>query len=115
MEKQVIFCQESKLEKDKLFVSQKDFQSPHLSDDSASTTIQEINKMQDLIFQGEELTKVFSFEGISLWWFFYPQIFFVLEKALDFINNFSKFLEKENPSSVLMIRQNYLNETKWEA
>lgn len=103
MPQKVIFCSESKLENECIYVSEKDFQSPHLSDKSAKLAIKEINKMQNFLYNNIKITEVFSYKGNSLWWFFYPQIFFALEKTLDFIENFSEFIEKEKPSSIYVL------------
>jgi len=45
--------------------------------------------MQNFLYNDTKISEAFSYNGASLWWFLFPEIFFALEKTLDFIENFS--------------------------
>jgi hypothetical protein len=100
MENHVIFGHKSRAENGKIFVSQKDFQSPHHNDEDAKLIIEEINKIQNHLFNKIRIPELFSYNEISFWWFFHPQLYSVFEKTIHFIINFSKFLDEKNPSLV---------------
>jgi len=101
--KKIIYGKKSLAEGDILFVSENDFQSPPFSDESSYLAIQTIKKIQNSLLDLTPITELFSNEKYSLWWLIYPQIFYHLETKINFVTNFSKFLDKSLPQRVIIL------------
>jgi len=103
--KKVIFGEKSTTGKNIIFVKEKDFQNPRLGDASTDLAIKEINRIQNLTIGNKSLPELFAYKNVSLWWFFYRQLFLQLQKTLDFITNFSEFVDHVNPEAIQVLNE----------
>jgi len=100
LEKKIIFGNESKVENETIFLSNRDFQSPRLSDKTSELANREINKMQNLTFKSISILELFSYKDTPLWYFFHHQLHLKLEDTLAFITNFYECVEAEKPQLI---------------
>ncbi len=106
MSKKVIFGDKHRNEKCTIYVTEKDFQSISIDFKVASTTIQEIQRIENSLLDNKPIVELFSYGNFSMWWFFYTQIFDQFHKTISFVLKFSEFLENTKPNLV-EIRDNF--------
>jgi len=95
----IIFSKKSIKKENQIFVSEIDFESVR-DYNSIRLTVNEIKKIQNSFMNGKKVFELFEYDNISLWWFFYPEIFTKLFKVINFIENFTNFIEKTKPNLV---------------
>jgi len=98
----IIYGKISKKTDNVIFVNFKDFEFQSYNYELVTTTINEIKKIQNSSIDGIPLPKLFMYDTISLWWFFYPKLSRKLLDVISFIDNFLKFIEKEKPKIVVI-------------
>ena len=70
--------------------------------DSASITlgITELKKIQNSVVNKKPFLEIFAYDDFSLWWFFYPEISNRFIKIINFIKNFSEYVEQTKPNKI---------------
>ena len=95
----IIFGKKSIKKENQIFVNEFDFESVR-DYNSIILTVNEIKKIQNSYMDGKKVFELFEYDNISLWWFFYPELFTKFFKIINFIENFTNFIEKTKPNLV---------------
>jgi len=99
--KKVIFGKKSFEKENIIFVNERDFQSPPFDYEASMTSINEIKKIQKKSIQNNKtVPELFLYEDIAIWWLMYTEVFKRLATIIEFIINFSTFVNKTQPSVV---------------
>ena len=94
----IIFGTSSSKTDEIIYVREEDFEIPHGED--YKIAIEELGKIQNVIFDGKPFLEHFLYNNTSLWWFIYQNLISHYKKATNFIKKFSEFLDENNPTSV---------------
>ena len=100
--KEIVYGKKSFEKKGILYVTENNFQSPPFSDESSIKAIKAIKKIQNSLSDSTFFLELFAYENFSLWWLMYPQLFYKFQNTIDFVTNFSNFIDKFNPQKVRM-------------
>jgi len=85
-----------------LFRNNHDFEKTTGDNNSIELGINELNKIGNSKINGKYIPEILSYDSISLWWFCYNPLTDNFIKTLSFIENFSNFVEKTNPSQIII-------------
>lgn len=88
-------------ENDRLFVKEEDFQM-FSNQESLEPTLNLISTIENSILFEKTIIELFSFNELSLWWFFHPTIFPVLKNTINFIQKFNDLLDKIEPDEIVV-------------
>jgi len=96
----IVYGKKSSSSDNTIYVAEKDFQNP--PDDLKSTlhVLNEINDLQKRKIHNKTIPELFLYDGLSMWWLFFQEFFPNYFKIIGFIDNFSKFVNEKQPSSV---------------
>ena len=95
---EIIFGQESKKLKTKIFVREEDFETPRGEDYKlAIEFLRDFNKKS---IKGKTVLEHLYSNDVSYWWFIYQSLIPELKNQINFIFNFSNFLQTVKPSKV---------------
>jgi UDP-N-acetylglucosamine 2-epimerase len=99
--KTIVFGIKSKSTKNKIFVTEKDFFGFEMDADYIIKSFQEKIKIEKQELRGKPFLELFDYKGISLWWFFSQETFFIkFSNLINFIENFSNFIDQIKPDIV---------------
>jgi len=73
-----------------------DFENAPNDTNSIKLGINELKKIQKTTINGKLFPELFEYDGFSIWWFFYPEVSNKFIKCINFIKNFSEFIEQNN-------------------
>jgi CDP-glycerol glycerophosphotransferase (TagB/SpsB family) len=96
----IIYGKNLKKNTQDIFVEEKDFKNPPADYQSTIIGVRELNRIENISLFGKSIPELFDYKGISFWWFFYQYLARSFITSAYFINNFSKFIEAENPDTV---------------
>ena len=96
----VIYGTKSMKKNNTIYVNSKDFQNPFYNYEFNIDPINELKKLQKNQIDGKLITDLFAYEGISLWWFFYPNFSYKFMEVIAFIKNFERFIEEVKPAGL---------------
>lgn len=91
----VIYGKQSKIENDRVYVSEKDFETSVF--DKAQFSPPELKIIQHSSIDETQFLQLFNYEEISLYWFFYPTFWATFNNTMKFSLAFEKFLDQINP------------------
>ena len=95
---EIIFGHESKKLKTKIFVREEDFETPRGWDYKlAIEFLRDFNKKS---IEGKTVLEHLHSNNASYWWFIYQSLIPELKNQINFISNFSNFLQTVKPSKV---------------
>ena len=94
----IIFGTSSSKTDEIIYVREEDFEIPHGED--YKIAIEELDKIQKMIFDGKPFLEHFIYNDTSLWWFIYQSLISHYKKATNFTKKFSEFLDETNPTTV---------------
>ena len=103
---EIIFGDISKVDGEKLFVKESDFEIPHGED--YKVAIEELNIIQKSSVNGISFLELFQYDDFSLWWFVYQSLIPKYKQITNFIDKFYELIRKHEPLSVT-INDNYSN------
>ena len=104
--KKIIYGKKSMKEGQLIFVKEEDFHGSPYYYKTTEIAIKEKQRIEKTSLRGKSFTELFAYEDISMWWFFHQVFFFKLQKNLNFIIEFVKFIEETNPE-VIIIENDY--------
>jgi len=96
----VIYGKKSKKNNGTFFVNENDFFSPHYNYQNILNSINELKRIEKLSIDGNYLMDLLTYDGVSMWWFFYPRLSQKFLKYIAFIINFSKFIDEFKPRDI---------------
>lgn len=99
-DKKIVFGKQSTKRVDTNWVSESDFYKPTVDRETITRTLQDLKRIQQSHINGIKIPSLFAYEDTSIWWFFYMPLFYKINSAIDFIVNFSNFIEKVNPAVI---------------
>ena len=94
----IIFGTSSSKTDEIIYVREEDFEIPHGED--YKIAIEELDKIQNMIFDGKPFLEHFIYNDTSLWWFIYQSLISHYKKATNFTKKFSEFLDETKPTIV---------------
>jgi hypothetical protein len=103
---EIIFGNMSKIEGDKLFVNESDFEIPHGTD--YDIAIKELYEIQKCSVNGINFLELFQYDDFSMWWFIYQSLIPKYKQITNFIENFFELIKFHNPSKITIL-DNYSN------
>ena len=86
---EIIFGNISKVDGEKLFVKESDFEIPHGED--YKVAIEELNIIQKSSVNGISFLELFQYDDFSLWWFVYQSLIPKYKQITNFIDKFYEF------------------------
>lgn len=105
--KTIVFGLKSKSTENKIFVNEKDFFGARLDSKFFTIPLHEKIKIEKQELDGKSFLELFDYKGISLWWFFSQETFFLkFCKLVNFIENFSNFID-QNHVEIIQIENNF--------
>ncbi len=105
--KTIVFGIKSKSTKNKIFVTEKDFFGFEMDPNYIIKSFQEKIKIEKQELHGKSFLELFDYKGISLWWFFSQETFFIkFSNLINFIENFSNFIDQIKPD-IVEIKNNF--------
>ena len=101
IKKTIVFGFTSKSTKNKIFVNKKDFFGSQLDPKYIIKPFEEKTKIEKQKLNKKSFLELFEYKGISLWWFFSQETFFIkFANIINFIENFSIFIDQIKPDIV---------------
>jgi len=94
----IIYGNKSSKTNHTIWVREEDFEVPHGED--YKIAIQELEKIQQSLYEGKPLVEQFVYKDVSLWWFIYQSLVPYYKKTTNFVRKFSDFLENTNPNNI---------------
>ncbi len=104
----VIYGTKSMKKNNSIYVNYKDFQNPFYNYEFNIDPINELKKLQRTQIDGSPVADLFAYEGVSLWWFFYPNFSYKFMEVIAFIKNFERFIEEVDPK-IIKISDDFRN------
>ncbi|MGI0023238.1 MAG: CDP-glycerol glycerophosphotransferase family protein [Nitrososphaeraceae archaeon] len=104
----IIYGRKSERKDNIIYVREEDFQIP-IGEESFGVPIHMLNTIQQKTFEGTPFLKLFSYDEMSLWWFFRSSIFPNYKKIVNFVTRFSEFIDQMKPSVIEINDLNYLS------
>ena len=95
----IIFGFKSYTSDNKFFVKEEDFQIP-IGEDSFGVPINELNKIQKILYDGKTIPQLLEYDEFSLWWFIRESIFPRFKKLVNFTTKFIDLVNKTNPEKI---------------
>ena len=91
-------------------MNENDFLSPSYNYQNILDSINELKRIEKQSIDGNYLLDLLTYDGISMWWFFYPRLSQKFLKYIAFIINFSKFIDEFKPRIVYVVDElSYFN------
>ena len=103
---EIVFGNRSKIEGDKLFVNESDFDIPHGAD--YDIAIKELYEIQKYSVNGINFLELFQYDDFSMWWFIYQSLIPKYKQITNFIEKINELIKLHNPSKITII-DNYSN------
>lgn len=94
----IIFGNKTSNSQGLIYVQEQDFEIPH--GDDYKIAIAELNKINNFILNNKPFLENFLYSETSLWWFIYPSLIGKYKQIVNFILEFSKFLDTMKPDVV---------------
>jgi len=94
----IVFGNTTSKNNDIIYVREEDFEMPHGEDYKIAIT--ELDRIQNMVFDGKPFLEHFLYNDISLWWFIYQSLISHYKIATNFVKKFSEFLDEINPITV---------------
>ena len=95
---EIIFGQESKKLKNKIFVRDEDFET--LRGEDYKLAIEFLKDFNKKSISGKTVIEYLYSNNVSYWWFIYQSLVPEVKNQLNFISNFLNFLKTVKPSKV---------------
>ena len=102
MNKTIVFGKKTENKNEIIFVNMNDFFNPPRDYESEMRAINHINKIENAIINGKIIPELFSYKGISLWWCIKTNVRVSCGIFINFIINFSKFVDDECPKEIIV-------------
>ena len=87
----IIFGNKTSSSEGLIYVQEQDFEIPH--GDDYKIAITELNRMHNFKLNDKPFLENFLYSEASLWWFIYPSLIGKYKQIINFILQFSKFLD----------------------
>jgi len=94
----IIFGNKTSSSEGLIYVQEQDFEIPH--GDDYKIAITELNRMHNFKLNDKPFLENFLYSEASLWWFIYPSLIGKYKQIINFILQFSKFLDSLKPDVV---------------
>jgi len=94
----VVYGEQSKKEHSVIYVSEKDFDASVFA--KAQFTRPEIKKIQNSFLDKIPFLQLFDYDGVSMYWFFYPTFWAAFNSNLRFFSAFVKFIDEVQPKVI---------------
>jgi hypothetical protein len=96
----ILYGKISKKNKNLIFVKEKDFKNKRGDYEAITKGVDELDKIQEKLYDLNFIPEKFSYHNVCLWWFLYNPLVERLIDVVNFIDNFTKFIEENNPKFV---------------